>query len=267
MLNANRHDNPQEIYSWVYYPPDIAVKRLDRSAFLHHGSGVPVEMRPFFGAEKMAVGSRRELTLRHINVDFTAYVEMRETVGVRTRLFWHSGFSGQIQNHFTRTYRAHATRTEIHDETPLMRLQCLNADRTLFSVEFVLPHEILLDVESEQEPEGEPRLEGAVRYFYGKQYERDPENRRKAIEIHGATCRVCGFDFERHYGERGMGFIEIHHTKPLSSATARIIVNPRTDLVPVCSNCHRMIHRRKDDVLSPDQMRTIWKRAHEEKAL
>lgn len=265
MPNVNRHDNPQEIYSWVYYAPDIAVKRLDRSAFLHHGSGVPVELRPFFGAEKMAVGSRRELILRHINVDFAAYVEMRETIGVRTRLFWHSDFSHQIHTHYDRSYRAHAKRAAILDETPLMRLQCLNTDRTLFSVEFVLPHEILLDVESEQESDQVPRLEGAVRYFYGKQYERDPENRRKAIEIHGAKCRICGFDFELHYGQRGMGFIEIHHTKPLSSSGVRIIVNPQTDLVPVCSNCHRMIHRRKDEVLSIDQMRAIWLKQHLEK--
>ena len=58
------------------------------------------------------------------------------------------------------------------------------------------------------------------------------------------SCEVCGFDFSGTYGERGDGFIECHHTKPVSDlkdgGTTKI-----ADLVLVCSNCHRMIHRRR----------------------
>jgi 5-methylcytosine-specific restriction protein A len=68
-------------------------------------------------------------------------------------------------------------------------------------------------------------------------------------------CCICGFDFELAYGERGKGFIEIHHTKPLSEVDEEIFINPETDLVPVCSNCHRMIHRRKDDILSVEEIK------------
>lgn len=34
-------------------------------------------------------------------------------------------------------------------------------------------------------------------------------------------------------------------------------INPETDLVPVCANCHRMIHRRKDDVLTIEELKSI----------
>lgn len=58
------------------------------------------------------------------------------------------------------------------------------------------------------------------------------------------SCEVCGFNFSKIYGKHGEGFIECHHTKPVSELrngdTTKI-----SDLALVCSNCHRMIHRRR----------------------
>lgn len=55
------------------------------------------------------------------------------------------------------------------------------------------------------------------------------------------ACCVCGFDFEETYGELGKMFIEAHHIAPLGSGSER--ETRLTDLSPVCSNCHRMLHR------------------------
>jgi 5-methylcytosine-specific restriction protein A len=78
-------------------------------------------------------------------------------------------------------------------------------------------------------------------------YERDPGlRRRKVDEVRGAgnalACEVCGFDFERAYGERGSGYVECHHIVPLHAGG----VGPRvtSDLALLCANCHRMIHVR-----------------------
>lgn len=57
-------------------------------------------------------------------------------------------------------------------------------------------------------------------------------------------CEVCGFNFEKVYGEIGSDYIEAHHTKPISEYSD----NERTtikDLLMVCSNCHKMIHRKR----------------------
>ena len=57
-------------------------------------------------------------------------------------------------------------------------------------------------------------------------------------------CEACGFDFGQRYGERGADFIECHHTKPVSE----LETNGKTkisDLVLLCSNCHRIVHRKK----------------------
>ncbi|WP_461240479.1 HNH endonuclease [Paucilactobacillus sp. N302-9] len=83
--------------------------------------------------------------------------------------------------------------------------------------------------------------------------------RRQALKLHGYKCLVCGFDFKKVYGEIGSNFIEVHHVKPISKYSAEHTVNPETDLVPVCANCHRMIHRRKNDILSISELKNLIK--------
>ncbi|PRX45353.1 5-methylcytosine-specific restriction protein A [Prauserella shujinwangii] len=83
----------------------------------------------------------------------------------------------------------------------------------------------------------------ARRYFAR---ERNPRLREKKINAfvkqHGRVfCEVCGFDFEATYGTRGASYIECHHAVPLhmsGETTTRL-----RDLVLLCANCHRMIHR------------------------
>lgn len=58
------------------------------------------------------------------------------------------------------------------------------------------------------------------------------------------NCEACGFDFKSVYGARGDGFIECHHTKPVSELKVGEITK-LGDLALLCSNCHRMIHRSK----------------------
>jgi hypothetical protein len=58
------------------------------------------------------------------------------------------------------------------------------------------------------------------------------------------VCAVCKFDFAEVYGVRGDGFIECHHTTPLSELAKERRVRPE-DIALVCSNCHRIIHRQR----------------------
>jgi predicted RNA-binding Zn-ribbon protein involved in translation (DUF1610 family) len=58
-------------------------------------------------------------------------------------------------------------------------------------------------------------------------------------ELH---CEACGIEFVRMYGSLGVGFIECHHTRPLSTLTKA--TRPReSEIAFLCPNCHRMIHR------------------------
>lgn len=100
-------------------------------------------------------------------------------------------------------------------------------------------------------------IEGRKVSYYSTKYERSTKNRVAAIKLHGTICSICGFDFEKVYGEHGKGFIEVHHVNPLSKQQREVHIDPASDLICVCSNCHRMIHRRKHDILNPKQLMNI----------
>jgi len=59
----------------------------------------------------------------------------------------------------------------------------------------------------------------------------------------GYQCQVCGMKFADVYGdELGADFAEAHHIKPLGSLPDKV-KSVRDDLITVCANCHRMLHR------------------------
>lgn len=123
--------------------------------------------------------------------------------------------------------------------------------------ELKLFENIYIDTDDELENIGiiEKRKEGEIKVNYVIKYERDRKNRRQAIELHGVECAICGFNFEKMYGEIGKGFIEVHHIKPLYENQTEVVVDPEKDLICVCSNCHKMFHRKKDHVLAPDELK------------
>ncbi|MDD4439237.1 MAG: HNH endonuclease [Tissierellia bacterium] len=99
--------------------------------------------------------------------------------------------------------------------------------------------------------------EGKKYTYYTTRYERSSKNRNEAIKIHGTICQGCGFDFEKTYGEIGKNYIEVHHVKPLYEENDIVEINPATDLICVCANCHRMIHRRKYSILTLKELQEL----------
>jgi 5-methylcytosine-specific restriction enzyme A len=81
-------------------------------------------------------------------------------------------------------------------------------------------------------------------------YERDPRARAECIKIYGTSCVVCEFDFEAQYGELGRAMIHVHHLVQLARVKSGYEVNPKTDLRPVCPNCHAIIHRPRGEMLT-----------------
>lgn len=87
-------------------------------------------------------------------------------------------------------------------------------------------------------------LEGATTSIYINKYERNRVARNQCIAHYGPTCIVCKTDFESVYGDVGKDFIHVHHIVPLNKVKTTYEVNLITDLVPVCPNCHAMLHRK-----------------------
>lgn len=94
--------------------------------------------------------------------------------------------------------------------------------------------------------ENEIIYEGIKEKVTINKYERNPKARKECINHYGYNCKVCGMNFEEEYGVVGKNFIHVHHIIPLSEIGERYEVNPIEDLIPVCPNCHAMIHRGMD---------------------
>lgn len=91
--------------------------------------------------------------------------------------------------------------------------------------------------------------EGAEKYRMHRSLERDSKisrlAKRKRLDRTGKlSCDVCGFSFQKRYGGLGIGFIEAHHTVPVSELRGKQRTK-LTDIALVCSNCHRMLHRER----------------------
>lgn len=100
--------------------------------------------------------------------------------------------------------------------------------------------------------------EGIGKSIFVNKYERSLTARNKCIEYNGCICRVCGMDFYKVYGELGRGFIHVHHIIPLSQIKDDYVVDYKKDLMPVCPNCHAMLHKKlKGKYLSVDELKKI----------
>ncbi len=86
-------------------------------------------------------------------------------------------------------------------------------------------------------------IEGAAETISVNKYERNREARSKCIDIHSYDCSVCGFNFEKNYGNIGKEYIHVHHIIPIHTVKMEYEIDPEKDLIPVCPNCHAMIHK------------------------
>lgn len=377
----------KESHSWTIVTDDIAVKIMDKSSFLHNGTGIPQEIRRFFDVDDLDKGDKLGVTLIYKNFLFDAHIIFDKMKNPRSKLLWSKALSNAIRMDFPNEYFAFeideglintltmkfvrhskvkyeisihrklmnqveiphkdstlsdlmanqdyvigeesryyilTIKTPVNNQLPyeeyeyvvivldrhrevaratitdknikklltpakeegikmLLQYDSLaNIEDTtmvhykhnrpngkpwqkdsvrvlkdlfnLYKIESVKLNTIKEDIEAEKAEEDSFYSDGSIHTYFGKRYERNPLNRKKAIEIHGTMCVACGFDFYESYGEHGKDFIEIHHVRPLSSVGEEVEINPKDDLVPLCANCHRMVHRKRNRVLSIDEL-------------
>ncbi len=102
-------------------------------------------------------------------------------------------------------------------------------------------------------------IEGGKSQALVNRYERDPKARDACLKKVGTICKVCEFDFRKEFGALGDGYIHVHHIVPISQRFGEYVLDPEKDLVPVCPNCHAMLHR-KNPPYTVDELREIKKR-------
>ena len=91
-------------------------------------------------------------------------------------------------------------------------------------------------------PNTEELEEGERKSIFSTKYERNRKARELCLSYYGRACQKCGLNFEERYGVEFQNIIEVHHIVPLNEIGESYVVNPIRDLIPVCPNCHAMIH-------------------------
>lgn len=99
-------------------------------------------------------------------------------------------------------------------------------------------------------------FEGLRKIVIVNSFERNLMARKKCIKHWKAICSVCEFDFEKTYGEIGKGFIHVHHLIPISQIGETYKVDPISDLIPICPNCHSILHK-KEPPFSIEEMKKM----------
>ena len=240
-----------ESYSWTIVDENTAIERTDHSLFNNGVTGIPIQIRFFFEVDNMEPGSTKNVTLVLNDKQYNAKIHRDNASSKRTRMSWEK----QLTNCFNSLFQF-VVKTKKYPELIFEK-----NDSCHYTLSFRESHFETGDDDSRdnylENYVYEPDTEGKKKVIYTTTYERSKSNRDAAIQLHGTICSICGFDFEKTYGEIGRGFIEVHHIKPLFSKEEEVTVDPKNDLICICSNCHRMIHRRKDKIVTPEELKQM----------
>jgi 5-methylcytosine-specific restriction protein A len=158
------------------------------------------------------------------------------------------------------------------DRLPVEELQALSTEtdwNALMTSGIQLPAEdaaAILDAwgvdDTEEEttsgdPEEEGLPEGARTTVKVNRYERNLRARKRCLKEHGTACKVCSIDFGQAYSGIADGFIHVHHLVPIASIGKEYRLDPVEDLVPVCPNCHAMLHYGANPPRSVEELRSL----------
>ena len=113
---------------------------------------------------------------------------------------------------------------------------------------------VIHDIQLPEElPDGIEYQEGAVQQIKVNRYERDKKAREACLSHYGYVCQVCHVKLSDIYGSIAETLIHVHHIKLISEIDGSYIVDPVADLIPVCPNCHAVIHL-KNPPYSPQEV-------------
>lgn len=133
---------------------------------------------------------------------------------------------------------------------------------TLLPLLLSIPGAIEEPVEPNEGEIGE--FEGAIQSRNCLQYERSRKNRAICLAQFGYRCQCCGILLTDIYGSRAEKIVHVHHITPVSLMGEVRRVNPFVDLLPLCPNCHAVIHATHPPI-EPAELREMLSLARKQK--
>jgi 5-methylcytosine-specific restriction protein A len=108
-------------YSWVIHSDSIAEKKTDRSVFLHHGTGIPHQIRSFFGITDLKPGENKPIALWYQNNRYDAYLKMTTLDSPRSQMHWRSDFSTILDTNYPKWLNFFRAGGMESDDTPSLK--------------------------------------------------------------------------------------------------------------------------------------------------
>jgi len=130
--NVNFNE-PIESYSWKVESPDVLVKTVDKSVFMHRGTGVPQEIKKYFGIEHLEKSARKSFTLICDGVEHNGRFEVDAQDTPRTRMFWDSKLAEVIQNKYPDEYIKYSNGENVDSE---IKMKFIKQREDVYAVEF-----------------------------------------------------------------------------------------------------------------------------------
>lgn len=247
-----------EFYSWEVKSKKEIIKTVDKSVFIGNVSGVPQKIKKIFEVENLKAQEKKEISIFYNQIIFNAY--LHADIFARIKIHWGNDLGKELNKIFCGALDKFKSGEYTKEFAPKMKFTKMG--NTTYKLELIEAESFFIEPKEElslPEFELEGLEEGEKSYRINKYFERNLKNRQEAIKYHGTTCCICGFNFENIYGELGKDYIEIHHTTPLYTLDKVVKINPITDLVPICANCHRMIHRDRSNFKSIEEIKDLIK--------
>ncbi len=180
---------PLSAYSWNILSDDVAIKHMDKSAFLHHGTAIPREIAFFFELPENGLLTTKPIQLMLGTNIYEAHIHM-DVLNSRYRLFWKTDFVNQLKERFPYIYSKHALNEKLDDEKPVMRFKRTQQD--LYKIDLIESTTSHEDIDSKTIDWTDQELEAATYAYFtmlnkelkGKKYNKAEVNRQlRSLEL------------------------------------------------------------------------------------
>lgn len=243
----------KSIHSFEIVDDNIIVKRIDKSLLTYGEIRIPNYLRDFFHFHEMEKHDRWDIRITYNKIDYFGVLYLDDYKRLRGKLRWGKDLTRELSN-VTSKYVFESYGYEIKEESvPLLRLEKI--DRQTFIADVIFPEDV--------ERDAKEYMLHADKFIYGikARFENDPEIRLKVLKRQGMSCAICGFNYENFYGDVGRGYIQIHQV--IKDEMKMDEFDLEKDFIPICENCHGLIHRNKDEDLTVSELKQIIHIRHE----
>lgn len=225
----------------------VIIKRIDKSLLTYGEIRIPNYLRDFFHFHEMEKHDRWDIRITYHETDYSGVLYLDDYKRLRGKFRWGKDLTRELSN-VTSKFIFESYGYELKEENvPLLRLEKI--DKLTYSAEVLFPEDIVRDAQE--------YMLHSDKFIYGikSRFETDPEIRLKVLKIHGTACGICGFSYESFYGDFGRGFVQIHQIYENEQTLEEYDLEK--DFIPICENCHGMIHRYKDSPVTVGELKQM----------